>query len=143
MTVIYRRIGFLDYYNQQNEKIKYSPDSTLSPQSKNKFREITPESLNIFEEEATPEYLGIVFPYPEYFVDTKGYHWKRFDHSFNNEFLQTKNRGRLAYYNTDKGNTFIPPQKDKDANVSRPGTVPEGYIMGSTLRAMRVRGAIK
>ena len=143
MPVIYKRLGYVDRWNQPSEKTKYSPDSTLSPQSKNKFRETTLEDGALLHMEATPESLGISFPYPELFIDSKGLHWKRYDvgdnHILNEIFSK---RDRIANNTTDKGNTWVPQVIDKDAKSSRPGTVPEGYIMNSTLSAYKKRGSL-
>jgi hypothetical protein len=143
MGVIYRRLGNVDLWGQPDEKTRYSPESTLSPQSKNKFREFTEESGSLLHEMATPESLGITFPYPEYFIDNNGLHWKRYDLGDNQPVNDIfSKRDRIANNTTDKGNTWIPRTPDKDAKVSRPGTTPEGYIMSSTISAYKKRGSL-
>ena len=134
-----KNISTLDpYWGQMYEKLKYSPIESLSPQSRNKFRDVI---YSRFHEEATPENLGISFPYPEYFENTDGI-WKRFDYATNNDFLQNVKRDRTAHFTTDKGNTFTPFWKDKDAGKSRPGTVREGYTMSSAWKEYKARGIL-
>lgn len=143
MGVIYRRLGNVDLWGQPAEKTKFSPESTLNPQSKNKFREYTDEGGGLLHEEATPESLGISFPYPEVFKDSNGLYWKRYDLGDNqlvNEIFSK--RQRIANNTTDKGNTWIPRTPDKDAKVSRPGTTPQGYTMSSTISEYKKRGQL-
>lgn len=139
MAIVYRRLGAVDAFHQPDEKIKYSPDLSLNPQSKNKFREINEECKNIMHEEATPESLGITFPYPEYFRDSKGEYWKRFDFSFNNEFTLNKNRDRQLG-NVDHGNTFKPFVQDTKS--TRNGDFRGVYTMGSALSEYKKRGSL-
>jgi hypothetical protein len=139
MGVIYRRLGYVDLWGQPNEKIKYSPESTLNPQSKNKFREFTDEGGSLLHEEATPESLGISFPYPELFIDNNGLHWKRYDLGDNQKINEIfSKRDRIANNTTDKGNTWIPQVKEK---ANRADT-PKDYIMSSTISAYKKRGSL-
>lgn len=135
----YRRLGKTDYLAQAPEKLQYSPEQTLSPQSKNKFRDYY---QGLSHEEASPEDLGIAFPYPEVFTASDGSVWKRFDVATNNDFLQNTERDRISYYTTNKGDTFNPFWKDKDAQISRPGTVAQGYIQGATWKALKDKGSL-
>ena len=134
----YRRLGKTDYLSQAPEKLQYSPTETLSPQSKNKFRDF----LQLNHIETSPEALGLVFPYPEIFTASDGSVWKRFDVATNNDFLQNTKRDRIPYYTTDKGNTFDPFWKDKDAKIERPGTTAQGYNLSSTWGARKKRGEL-